>query len=82
MSVIISDRMLAQANMSEEEFKLELGLFLFSREILTMGKASEFAELSQFEFQKEMAARNISISYDEEEFEKDFQTIMKKYQKD
>ena len=47
-----------------------------------MGKVSEFAELSQFEFQKEMAARDISISYDEEEFEKDFQTIMKKHKKD
>ena len=82
MSVIISDHILSQANMSEKEFKLELGLFLFGRGILTMGKASEFAEISQFEFQKEMANRDISISYDEEEFEKDFQTVMKKHKKD
>ncbi len=62
-----------------------MALLLFSKMdclYATMGKASEFAELSQFEFQKEMAARDISISYEEEEFEKDFQTIMKKHKKD
>ncbi len=81
MSVIISDSILQQADMSEEEFKLELGLFLFSRGILTMGKASEFAGVSQFEFQRAMAARGIHISYDEEEFEHDLARLRRKYPK-
>ncbi len=81
MSFIIHDNILEQANMSEQEFKLELGLFLFAREILTMGKASEFAGISQFEFQQAMKERGIPISYDEAEFEKDYLQVMRKYGK-
>ena len=81
MSVIITDNILRQANMTESEFKLELGLFLFVRGILSMGKASEFVEISQFEFQKAMNERGIPVSYDEEEFDKDFEKVMAKYRK-
>ena len=81
MSVTISDSILRQANMSEAEFKLEIGLFLYARGILTMGKASEFAEISQYEFQQAMNSRGINISYDEEEFEKDYAKIKRKYDK-
>lgn len=42
MSLLISDDILRQANMSEPEFNLELGVFLYSKGILTMGKASKF----------------------------------------
>lgn len=81
MSVIITDNIIQQSNMSEPEFKLELGLFLFSRGILTMGKASEFAGISQYEFQLAMNSRGIPVSYDEEEFEKDYKKVMRKYGK-
>ncbi|MEM6262374.1 MAG: UPF0175 family protein [Bacteroidota bacterium] len=79
MSVIITDNILRQANMSASQFKLEVGLYLFEKGFLTMGKASEFAEVSQFEFQKTMNERGIPISYDEEEFEKDLQALKRKY---
>ena len=81
MSVLITDKILRQANMTEAEFKLELGLFLFSHGILTLGKASEFAETSQYEFQIAMNERKIPISYDMEEFDKDFDKVMRKYGK-
>ena len=78
MSIVISDHILNQANMSEAEFRLELALFLYDKRILTMGKASEFAQVSQFAFQTEMKKRGIFISYDEEELEHDLETIMKR----
>lgn len=81
MSVIIPDNIIQQSNMSESEFKLELGLFLFAKGILTMGKASEFAGISQYEFQIAMNHKGIPISYDDEEFEKDFKKVMSKYGK-
>ena len=65
--------------MSEPEFKLELGIFLYSNSILTMGKASEFVGLPKAIFQKKVSERGIAISYNEEEFEKDLATIRKIY---
>jgi len=79
MSVIIPDNIIQQSNMSESEFKLELGLFLFSKGILTMGKASEFAGIPQLIFQQTLGKRGLFVSYDDEEFEKDLATINKKY---
>ena len=52
MSVLITDDILRQANMSDSKFRLELGIFLYSNNILTMGKASEFAGLTKAIFQK------------------------------
>lgn len=79
MSVLISDDILRQANMSEPEFKLELAVFLYSKNMVSMGKASEFAGLPQLIFQKILSERKVSISYDEEEFDKDLATIVKTY---
>lgn len=81
MSVVITDDILRLANMSEPEFKLELGIFLYIKNILTLGKASEFANLPQLIFQKKLSDRGINISYDEEEFDKDLAMIRKKYGK-
>lgn len=79
MSVLITDDILRQANMSESEFKLELGIFLYSNNILTMGKTSEFVGLPKVIFQKKLAERGIPVSYDEQEFQKDLATIRKIY---
>lgn len=81
MSVLITDDILRHANMSESEFKLELGIFLYSNKILTMGKASEFAGLPQLIFQQALSKRNIFVSYDQIEFEKDLETIHKSIKK-
>ena len=81
MSVLITDDILRQANMSEPEFKLELAVFLYSKNILTLGKASEFVGLPKAVFQKEISKRSVSLSYDQEEFEKDLATIREKYGK-
>ena len=79
MSVLITDDILRQANMSEPEFKLELDVFLYANNILAMGKASEFAGLPKAIFQKKLSDRYIAVSYDEEEFLKDLATIRKTY---
>lgn len=79
MSILITEDILRSTNMSAQEFKLELGVYLYSKQILTLGKASEFAGLPKLIFQKEIGKRNILISYDKEEFDKDIETINKKY---
>ena len=71
MSILITDTILQQANMSEHEFRLEIALMLFQKEVFTLGQASTFVEVAQFAFQQEMARREIPMHYGEEEFEED-----------
>ncbi|MEQ8530605.1 MAG: UPF0175 family protein [Imperialibacter sp.] len=77
MSLLITDEILNQANMSEEQFKLELAIFLFQRDVFTMGKSSAFAGIHPFQFQKILADRKIPVHYGEDDLEKDLQIIKK-----
>lgn len=75
MVVEIPDQIIAQSGLSSKEILLKVALILFQEERLTLGQASKLAGLHQFEFQKELAKRKISVHYGEEDFERDLQTI-------
>lgn len=75
MSVVITDQVLQNAAMSEAQFRLELAVFLFEKQIFTLGKAAETAEVPQFQLQQELAKRQIPMSYDLEEYESDLDTL-------
>lgn len=75
MIVEIPDRIINQSKLSAEEILLKIALVLFQEEKLTLGQASKLARLHQFEFQKELAAKKIPVHYNEEDFERDLQTI-------
>lgn len=75
MIIEIPDKVMQRANLSKAAIQLRLALLLFKEEILTLGQASEMAGLHQIMFQKELAKRKIPIHYDEEDFERDWQTI-------
>ena len=75
MTVEISDQIINQSGVSGKEILLRAAIALFQEERLTLGQASQLAGLHQFEFQKELAARNIPIHYTEEQFHNDLRTI-------
>ncbi|CAN5263886.1 hypothetical protein BH10ACI1_BH10ACI1_25890 [soil metagenome] len=75
MIVEIPDQVIKQSGLSSREILLKVALILFQEERLTLGQASKLAGLHQFEFQKELAKREISVHYGEEDFERDLQTI-------
>lgn len=75
MVVEIPDIVLQQTGLSSFELKLRVALLLFQEERLTLGQASRLAGLHQFEFQKELAKREISIHYGEAEFDDDLETL-------
>jgi predicted HTH domain antitoxin len=77
MIVEIPDKIITQTGLSSKEFLLKVAIMFFEEEKLTLGQASKLAGLHQFEFQKELAARKIPVHYDEEDFERDLQTIAK-----
>lgn len=75
MIVEIPDQIITQSGLSAEEILLRVAVVLFEEEKLTLAQASRLARLHQFEFQKELAARNIPVHYGEEDYQRDLQTI-------
>lgn len=77
MIIEIPDKIVVQTGLSSKDILLKVAIMLFEEEKLTLGQASKLAGLHQFEFQKELAARKIPVHYNEEDFERDLQTIAK-----
>jgi predicted HTH domain antitoxin len=77
MSVTISDEILSATRMSEAELKQEIAIMLFQKEKLTLGQASNLAEMNQFQFQNLLASRQIPLHYDLEDLAADVKTLHK-----
>jgi predicted HTH domain antitoxin len=63
--------------MSEAELKQEIAVMLFQKEKLTLGQASNLAEMNQFQFQNLLASRQIPLHYDLEDLDADLKTLRK-----
>ena len=77
MSVVISDQLLEKANLSEQELRIEIALIFFQKKAFTLGKASEFAGIPQFLFQKILADRKIPIHYEYADLLEDLESLKK-----
>jgi predicted HTH domain antitoxin len=77
MSLVIPDDILRAANISAVELRREIAVLLFQQDKLTLGQASDFAGMSQLEFQRLLARRHIAIHYDLQEFNDDLATLRK-----
>lgn len=77
MTIKISDQLINQIGMTNQELMLELAIMLFQEEKVTLALASQVANLHQMPFQKELAKRKIPIHYGIEEFDEDMKTLEK-----
>lgn len=75
MSLVIPDDILQATGLSEAELMQELAIVLFQKEKLTLGQASQLAQMSQIQFQHLLASRQIPVHYDVAELEADLQTL-------
>ncbi len=75
MSLLITDEFLQTADISEAELQLEIAILLFQQEKITLGTASQFAEMNQLEFQRILGSRKIPIHYGVDEFKQDLKTL-------
>lgn len=62
-------------SLTEADLRTELAIALFQQERITLGSASQLAELSQIEFQRLIASRGICVHYDIEDLEKDLNSL-------
>ncbi len=73
--LVIPKSILEELRQNKSELLLELAVYLYDKEQLTMGRAKKMAGLTQVEFQKELSKKGIFIKYDIEDFEADLETI-------
>lgn len=73
--LIISGNILEGLKISPAELMIDIAVYLYDKEKLSMGQAKKLAGLTQIEFQKELSKNGVLIKYDIEDFEKDFSNL-------
>ena len=62
MALVIEDRDLNAAHITEEELRLEIAILLYQQERFSMGQSkSRFAEMNRILFQRELGKRDTQI---------------------
>jgi predicted HTH domain antitoxin len=61
--------------LDKNKMLLEIAIYLFEKDKLTLGKAAEFAGIPKMQMQNEIGGRGINMHYDEEMLENDLKSI-------
>ncbi|MBL7775307.1 MAG: UPF0175 family protein [Saprospiraceae bacterium] len=77
MSFIIPDQIVQASHRSETEMRLDLAVFFYTQWKMSLGKCAEFAGISRFHFQKELAKRDLTLNIAPEDIERDVATLEK-----
>ena len=77
MDYTIPEDILHSAQMTSGGLKREIAVLLFQRQRLTLGQASQLAEMPMAEFQHLLASRDIGPHYNVEDLEDDVETLRK-----
>ena len=75
MTIEIPDQAFANSRISRADALLEIAVYLFKEEVVTLGRGAKLAGVSQAQFMKELALRKIPLHYDVEDFEQDLETL-------
>lgn len=76
MSVVISDDILEASQLTPGEFRQEIAVYLFQTGRLTLGHASQLAEMPSNTFRQLLQQRNVPLYvYDVEDFELDLKNL-------
>jgi predicted HTH domain antitoxin len=72
---VVSGDFLESAKMTSDELAVEIAVYLYANERLTLGQAKRLAQLDQISFQKELAARNVFIRFETDDLLKDAENL-------
>lgn len=73
--LVISGNILEELSITPADLMIDLSIYLYDKEKLTIGQAKKLAGLTQIEFQKEMSKRGVLIKYNVEDLEQDLETL-------
>jgi predicted HTH domain antitoxin len=71
MPILISDDIIQQSSLTEQEFKIEMALLLYESKLLNFSKAKELSGLDILAFLQLLGQRKIEAPYSAEDFEND-----------
>ncbi len=72
---IVPGEFLRSVKMTPQELAIEIAVYLYEKERLTLGQAKRLADLDQISFQKELAARNVYIHIKEADVLQDVENL-------
>jgi predicted HTH domain antitoxin len=75
MDLVIPGELLQASHLTASELKREIAVMLFAQDRLSLGQASEVAEMSQKQFLGLLSSRQIPVHYGDAELERDLATI-------
>ena len=75
MTIEIHDELLRGLNLTGEEAMVDFAVGLFTERRITLGRGAEIAGLTQIEFQRALARREIPIHYDVDDLKSDLTTL-------
>lgn len=64
MVLELPDQILFQAKYTVEEFRLDIAVMLYQKQIMSLARAAEWVGLSRLEFQRELKTRGIHLHYE------------------
>jgi predicted HTH domain antitoxin len=73
--LVIPGQVLEQAQFSPSELRLEIAVYLYAKERLTMGQGRRLAGIDRIAFQKELSKRGVYIHYDVNDLHDDLSTL-------
>lgn len=75
MKIEIPDNVLAESNLSEQQLRTELAMYLYQKNILTLESASHFAGVNSYSFQKMLGANKIPMHYTQQDLDEDLRIL-------
>jgi predicted HTH domain antitoxin len=75
MDLVSTEDILKKINLSPDELRLEMAVYLYQQERLSMGQARHLASVDQHTFQKELKKRGVHIHYDTSDLEEDLRNL-------
>lgn len=73
--LVIPGQVLEQAKFSPSELRLEIAVYLYAKERLTMGQNQRLAGLDRIAFQKQLSKRGVFIHYDVNDLHDDLSSL-------
>jgi predicted HTH domain antitoxin len=75
MTITIPDETLKELKISAGEMLIDVAVYLYDKERLTLGQARKLAGLDILAFQKELASRNVYLKYNIDDLNADIKNL-------
>jgi predicted HTH domain antitoxin len=75
--LIIPGSILERAEMTPSEFLVEMAVYLYGKEKISIGQAKDLAGLDLISFQQALSQRDVHIHYDVEDYYEDVKNLDK-----